>query len=479
MKKWMALITAAVLLTLHLSAYAMEVTLPLEEIDKNYKVYKDDAGNFHTVCVYDTGMEYLKIDYRTGVGVELYKSTDWENWEYIKFISEDIVYEHENSLYMFPGGGDGTTPKQILNTGKEYLVRSMGTDNVLPYYVPPAQKSIAIFDLNFNYIRNIDFGDAYIVKMAYLDGVCYVTLSDSKTYRSSDLETWEELYDGIGIPLSNGETTIYTTHIRKESAQRTGDLLFQQDPITAKNGQPDKFVAVDQLDMQTTDVYGTFFVNYDNRDAEKFAAFDDSTIEKMWEAEKNRREGKTFPARLSFSKDGVYWATVTLPEGDNTGISRIEEDKEGIVTMGGGTYLLKYSDMENVVPRCDTYVQVKDEILGFDTPPVTEADRTLVPMRFLFEKLGADVTWDEATQTATATIEPDIDDQFQTFGTAQAKSVSVSIDNTTAVVNGQARAMDVPARMVNDRTLVPLRFLSENLGYTVTWDEATNTAIVE
>ena len=110
---------------------------------------------------------------------------------------------------------------------------------------------------------------------------------------------------------------------------------------------------------------------------------------------------------------------------------------------------------------------------------MTEADRTLVPMRFLFEKLGADVTWDEATQTATATIEPDLDDQFQTFGTAQAKSVSVSIDNTTAVVNGQARAMDVPARMVNDRTLVPLRFLSENLGYTVTWDEATNTAIVE
>ena len=478
MKKWMALITVAVLLVLHLSAYAMEVTLPLEEIDKNYKVYKDDAGNFHTVCVYDTGMEYLKIDYMNN-GVDLYKSNDWENWEYIKFISEDIMYEHENYLYSFPGNSGGQSPLQITNTGNSYLVISTSRSNSLPYYVPSSSFIIAVYDLDFNYVRSIDFGDAYIVKMAYLDGVCYVTLSDSKTYRSSDLETWEELYDGIGIPLSNGETTIYTTHIRKDSAQRTGDLLFQQDPITAKNGQPDKFVAVDQLDMQTTDVYGTFFVNYDNRDAERFAAFDNSTIEKMWEAEKNRREGKTFPARLSFSKDGVYWATVTLPEEINNKISYIEEEKDGIVIIAGNTYRLKYSDMESVVPRCDTYVQVKDEILGFDTPPVTESDRTLVPMRFLFEKLGADVTWDEATQTATATIEPDIDDQFQTFGTARAKSVSVSIDNTTAVVNGQARAMDVPARMVNDRTLVPLRFLSENLGYTVTWDEATNTAIVE
>lgn len=54
-----------------------------------------------------------------------------------------------------------------------------------------------------------------------------------------------------------------------------------------------------------------------------------------------------------------------------------------------------------------------------------------------------------------------------------------SIDNTTATVNGAEATMDVPARLVNDKTMVPLRFLSENLGYTVTWDEETNTASIE
>lgn len=125
------------------------------------------------------------------------------------------------------------------------------------------------------------------------------------------------------------------------------------------------------------------------------------------------------------------------------------------------------------------YVEVKENILGFSTPPVMENDRMLVPMRFLFEQLDAEVEWDETTNTATATIAANADRQIQTFGTAEEKTVSFSIDNPTATVNGTAAAMDVPARLVNDKTMVPLRFLSENLGYTVTWDEATKTATVE
>ena len=57
-------------------------------------------------------------------------------------------------------------------------------------------------------------------------------------------------------------------------------------------------------------------------------------------------------------------------------------------------------------------------------------------------------------------------------------SVTFSIDDTNATVNGEAAAMDVPARLINDQTFVPLRFLSENLGYNVQWDESTNTAII-
>ena len=65
-----------------------------------------------------------------------------------------------------------------------------------------------------------------------------------------------------------------------------------------------------------------------------------------------------------------------------------------------------------------------------------------------------------------------------TDGAEPEKSVTFAIDNTTATVNGAATTMDVPARLINDQTFVPLRFLSENLGYTVDWDETANTAIV-
>ena len=111
-----------------------------------------------------------------------------------------------------------------------------------------------------------------------------------------------------------------------------------------------------------------------------------------------------------------------------------------------------------------TYVRLKDNILGFETPPVIENGSMLVPMRFLFEQMGADVEWNQETQTATATLDN--------------KAVTFSIDNVNARINNKPAKMDVPARLVNGKTMVPLRFLSENMGYDVDWDADSRTAIV-
>ncbi len=110
------------------------------------------------------------------------------------------------------------------------------------------------------------------------------------------------------------------------------------------------------------------------------------------------------------------------------------------------------------------YVRLKDNILGFETPPVIENGSMLVPMRFLFEQMGADVEWNQETQTATATLDN--------------KAVTFSIDNVNARINNKPAKMDVPARLVNGKTMVPLRFLSENMGYDVDWDADSRTAIV-
>ena len=124
-----------------------------------------------------------------------------------------------------------------------------------------------------------------------------------------------------------------------------------------------------------------------------------------------------------------------------------------------------FSQLREKLPNNPVYVKFNDDILGFDEPPIIEDGSTLVPMRFLFEQMGADVEWDSETQTATATIEN--------------KAVTFSIDNVNARINNKSAKMDVPARLVNGKTMVPLRFLSENMGYDVDWDADNRTAIIK
>lgn len=84
---------------------------------------------------------------------------------------------------------------------------------------------------------------------------------------------------------------------------------------------------------------------------------------------------------------------------------------------------------------------------------------TYVPLRFLGDALGADIQWDNDTQTATFTLGD--------------RTVRVTIDSTAASVGGENRTLAVPPRLVEGRTLVPLRFISESLGAKVEWEEAT------
>lgn len=101
------------------------------------------------------------------------------------------------------------------------------------------------------------------------------------------------------------------------------------------------------------------------------------------------------------------------------------------------------------------------ELIDFDVAPIMENDRTLIPLRGLFEKMGAVVEWDGQNQTAIVTK----DDMV----------LSVKIDHYGAKVNDSCKYMDVPARLVESRTMIPLRFLSEELGYTVIWNESNHS----
>ncbi|MBE7047218.1 MAG: hypothetical protein E7396_07360, partial [Ruminococcaceae bacterium] len=111
-------------------------------------------------------------------------------------------------------------------------------------------------------------------------------------------------------------------------------------------------------------------------------------------------------------------------------------------------------------------ISVKVNGIGyhFDVMPVIVDGRTLVPMRGIFEALGAQVNWDDATKTAT--------------GTKGDKEVKLTISDTKAYVNGEEKTLDVPATIIEGRTMVPVRFISESLGEKVDWDGVTKTVIV-
>ena len=118
----------------------------------------------------------------------------------------------------------------------------------------------------------------------------------------------------------------------------------------------------------------------------------------------------------------------------------------------------------------DITVLVNEEELVFDTKPMLLNDRTMVPMRAIFEKLGCSVEWIEDLQMIIATrnsllIAMQIDqDKFYSTDVA---------DNTQNTYD-----LDVAPLIVNDRTLIPLRAVSEALGCKVDWVEETSTVVI-
>lgn len=91
-------------------------------------------------------------------------------------------------------------------------------------------------------------------------------------------------------------------------------------------------------------------------------------------------------------------------------------------------------------------------------------NRFLVPMRDIFEALGTVVDWDGNTRTVT--------------GSRGDVSVSLKIDSKIATVNGKTIELDVPATIIENRTFVPTRFVSESLGANVSWDGENRVATI-
>lgn len=106
--------------------------------------------------------------------------------------------------------------------------------------------------------------------------------------------------------------------------------------------------------------------------------------------------------------------------------------------------------------------------MDFETNPFIENDNTLVPMRAIFEAVGATVNWDEETRTVNAVR----------VKNGETNVVTLQIDSNLAFINSDGKELEVAPKIVNDLTFVPLRFVVESLGEKVEWDAENYSVII-
>ncbi len=117
-----------------------------------------------------------------------------------------------------------------------------------------------------------------------------------------------------------------------------------------------------------------------------------------------------------------------------------------------------------VYAQDDIKVVLNGNSIKFDVQPQIIDNRTMVPMRAIFEALDAEVSWNQANQSIVATKEN--------------MTIEMTIGRKAIYSNGVKNDMDVAPVIINSRTLVPVRAIAESFDCEVRWDSNTKTVYI-
>ena len=159
-----------------------------------------------------------------------------------------------------------------------------------------------------------------------------------------------------------------------------------------------------------------------------------------------------YPIRVK----SVYVVNEEIGQDERKAVSKIGIDDIMFTYRGP---VLKQSNNAIQLTVNKKEVTVNGKAMTLEQAPVIVKDNTLIPIRFVTDALGGTVRWDDAERKVTV-IRGD-------------KMVDLWIDNPDLIVNGQRTTAEVAPTIMKDLTMVPLRILSENLGWKVTWDGKT------
>lgn len=163
----------------------------------------------------------------------------------------------------------------------------------------------------------------------------------------------------------------------------------------------------------------------------------------------------------------VNWSVEGFSGSGTNGVMTIEStgnlaNGKIVATLGGlrGEALLgnnAYNLLDLYIDNTNYWLNGESYVL--DQPPIIIENRTMVPLRLITEVLGGQVEWTDNDEPIHIT-----------YG---GHNISLTLDDTTAIVDGVRVETDVPAQLAGNRTLVPIRFVSEQLGMDIVYDDAT------
>ena len=163
---------------------------------------------------------------------------------------------------------------------------------------------------------------------------------------------------------------------------------------------------------------------------------------------------------VGFSSDIPFETYIDASE--YTGVCTLK----AVAKFEDGTSLESEFDVNISKPSPDISVEISGKNVYFDQDPVLYNDRTMVPMRKIFEALGADVTWDENEKTVT--------------GKKGDRTVKITVGSKKMYINKtKTVTLDTAPIIMSDRTLVPIRAVAEGLGCDVDWDARRYRVIIE
>ncbi len=296
---------------------------------------------------------------------------------------------------------------------------------------------------------------------------------NNKNLSDLNISAWYDYYYDSNEKVFKQKTAYDNWYVEfsfnsSEDISGTYEILITKDdkePIDCHT----KNLTADESGYYICEVYGkedynklyTYEVYYEAKQtssgSKKYKAVDTKDT-----TEKISGSGKKGSTRTIVPQEGrkVSSVVVTDKDGNKVDVTLNEDGTYSFVQPASNVDVqVNYKNREITLNIGSTEASVDDEKTNLDVAPILRNDRTMLPIRFVAENLGAKVGWDEKNPNIVTISRGDI-------------KIEIKLGSNIAKVNGKEYILDSVAFAENDRTYMPVRFISEALNAIVEWNEA-------